>query len=292
MRVQQTSELWLILCFLGILVTVPVVQTGVELWRGDRVQALGVFRERPTSAHLRAYERQLEDESVIAQNLRPFAKYARFAWFKDGGDKAVIGRDGWLFYGPGLDYITRKPNPAQHTTVSNVLSAIIDFRDQLAARGIQLVVMPVPNKESIYPEKLLRGNSLEPGVLSEETRELLIKLEGERVPMVNLFELFASARRTNDSNLIYLSQDSHWSPLGLKLAATAVSRMLLDEHIDKRWDGEVRFAGAKLLRGGDILGMLRIPLFEAAKKSKPVVCEQVSRADAREVNRDWRRRRS
>ena len=159
MRVRKTSELCLILLFLGILAIVPVVQTSVELRRGDKLQALDVFRERPTSVHLRAYERQLEDESVIARNLRPMAQYARFAWFKDGGDKAVMGRDGWLFYGPGLEYLTRKPNPAKHTTVSDALSAIIDFRDQLSVRGIQLVVMPAPNKESIYPEKLARRNS-------------------------------------------------------------------------------------------------------------------------------------
>jgi len=286
MRGQRTSELCLILLFLGILMTVPVVQTGLELWRGDRVQALDVFRERPTSAHLRAYERQLEDESVFARDLRPFAKYARFAWFKDGGDKAVIGREGWLFYGPGLDYITRKSNPAQHTTVSNVLAAIIDFRDQLTARGIQLVVMPVPNKESIYPEKLLRGSSLEPGVLSEETRELLMRLERARVPVVNLFEVFANARRTNDSNLLYLAQDSHWSPLGLKLAATAVSQRLLDERIINAGTAKFDVREQTVERVGDILRMLRIPLFEDGTKSKPVVCEQVSRTEAREVNRD------
>ena len=99
MRERKTSELCLILLFLGILVIVPVVQTSVELRRGDKLQALDVFRERPTSVHLRAYERQMEEESVIARNLRPMAQYARFAWFKDGGDKAVLGRDGWLFYG-------------------------------------------------------------------------------------------------------------------------------------------------------------------------------------------------
>jgi hypothetical protein len=286
MRAQRTSELCLILLFLGILVTVPVAQTGVELWRGDRIQALDVFRERPTSAHLRAYERQLEDESVIARNLRPFAKFARFAWFKDGGDKAVIGRDGWLFYGPGLDYITRKPNLAQHATVSNALSAIIDFRDQLTARGIQLVVMPAPNKESIYPEKLLRSSSLEPGVLSEETRGLLVSLERARVPVVNLFELFASARRTNDSNLLYLTQDSHWSPLGLKLAASTVSQRLLDEHMINIGTAKFDVREQTVERVGDILRMLRIPLFEDGSKSKPVVCEQVMRAETREVNRD------
>jgi hypothetical protein len=286
MRVRKTSELCLILLFLGILAIVPVVQTSVELRRGDKLQALDVFRERPTSVHLRAYERQLEEESVIARNLRPMAQYARFAWFKDGGDQAVLGRDGWLFYGPGLDYLTRKPNPAKHTSVSDALSAIIDFRDQLFARGIQLVVMPAPNKESIYPEKLSRRNFAQPGVLSEETRDLLGGLERARVPVVNLFELFASARRTNDSDLLYLPQDSHWSPLGLNLAAAAVANRMIKENAVEMGTVEFDVRAKTVERAGDILRMLRLPQFENGSTLKPVVCEQVLRADTHEIYRD------
>lgn len=286
MGARKPSELCLILLFLGILVTVPVVQTSVELRRGDPVQALDVFRERPSAAHLRAYERQLEEESIVAKGLRPIAQYARFAWFKDGGDKAVMGRDDWLFYGPGLDYLTRKPNPAKHTTVSDALSTIIDFRDQLSVRGIQLVVIPAPNKESIYPEKLARRNSLQPGVLSEETRDLLVGLEGARVPVVNLFELFASARRTNDSDLLYLPQDSHWSPLGLNLAAAAVANRIIEANTVEMGTVEFDVRAKTVERVGDILRMLRLPQFENRAPSKPVVCEQVLRADTHEIYRD------
>ncbi len=286
MGARKPSELCLILLFLGILLTVPIMQTTVELRRGDPLQALDVFRERPTASHLRAYERQLEEESIVAKVLRPIAQYARFVWFKDGGDKAVIGRDGWLFYGPGVDYLTRKSNPAKHSTASEALSAIVDFRDQLSAHGIHLVVMPAPNKESIYPEKLSQRVSLRPGVLSSETRELMTGLERAQVPVVNLFELFANARGTNENELLYLPQDSHWSPLGLNFAAAAVAKRLTETTAVAMGTVNFELRRQTVERVGDVLRMLRLPQFEKGSASKPVFCEQVLRAGTEEVYRD------
>ena len=52
---------------------------------------------------LRAYERGLEDASVVARALRPWVQFAQFQWLRDGGEKALVGREGWLFYKPGYD---------------------------------------------------------------------------------------------------------------------------------------------------------------------------------------------
>ena len=282
----NTSERLLIILFLGILLSVPFLQGVVELRRGDRLQALDIFRERPSSANLRRYERGLEDESVVARASRPLAQYGRFAWFKDGGEKAVLGEDGWLFYGPGLDYFTQKRLPAKgQTTAADALRAIINFREQLAARGIELLVVPAPNKESIYPEKLSRRGSLPPGMLSDETRQLVSGLQRAGVQVLDLFELFAGTRLRSDSINLYLAQDSHWSPAGLKLAAEAVAQRL----IDRNWvrAGSVHFDIRKrtVNRAGDIVHMLRVPRLER-DAVRPILCEQVVRADTHELYQD------
>ena len=42
-----------------------------------------------------------------------------------------------------------------HDAITNdIFTAIVSFRDELAKRGIKLLVMPAPNKSSIYPEML------------------------------------------------------------------------------------------------------------------------------------------
>src|SRR6185369_6130814 len=99
----------------------------------------------------------------------PLAQYAQFAWLKDGGEKSLIGRDGWLFYKPGVEYLTARPNARRtNTGIADAVGAIVDMRDQLDQRGIRLLVMPVPNKESVYPEKLtIRAAGMRSAISSE-----------------------------------------------------------------------------------------------------------------------------
>ncbi len=149
------AELALVVVFLSLVASGLLIQTAVELRRGEGVSALEVFRQKPTSANLRAYEHSLEDASVLARALRPWFQFAQFAWLRDGGEKALVGRDGWLFYRPGFDDMVARRSPAA-TATNDPVAAIVAFRDALAARGIQLLVVPAPNKESVYPDQLTR----------------------------------------------------------------------------------------------------------------------------------------
>jgi hypothetical protein len=76
------------------------------------------------------------------------------------------------------------------------VAAIVDFRDQLAALGIRLVVMPAPNKESIYPDRLNANAAIQNGMLhlAPRTQDLLERLRKADVEVVDLFEEFVVAR--------------------------------------------------------------------------------------------------
>src|SRR5713101_5805742 len=101
----RMSQWFLVLLFLGIIVGIPLSQTIIEVYREERPRALEVFGRRPTAANLRAYEQTLEDASWAAKLFRPWIQYAQFQWLKDGGRKVLVGRDGWLFYKPGVEYL-------------------------------------------------------------------------------------------------------------------------------------------------------------------------------------------
>jgi alginate O-acetyltransferase complex protein AlgJ len=137
-----------------------LVQTTVEIRSGQGSSALEVFRQKPTAANLRAYERSLEDSSVLARTLRPWFQWAQFAWLRDGGEKVLVGRKGWLFYKPGFDDMVSRGNARPHAT-NDPATAVVAWRDALAARGIQLLVVPAPNKESIYSDYLTRARGWE-----------------------------------------------------------------------------------------------------------------------------------
>src|SRR3979411_1269129 len=79
---------------------------------------------------------------------------------------AVGGADGWLFFSGELRLLSlgrfwgeeaTKVSRAHKPELANPVPAILDFQQQLKARGIELVVVPVPPKAAIYPEKIVPG---------------------------------------------------------------------------------------------------------------------------------------
>jgi len=225
------------------------------------------------------YEARLETESRLAQWLRPAMQYAQFVLLGDLGDKTLQGRDGWFFYRPGLESLTQRiPVDA---AADDPVTAILDFRNQLAARGIHLVVVPAPNKESIYPEKVsLRAASLSLAV-GTGTRSVLERLQDAGVEVIDLFNLYGrvkSGTAPGPGSDVYLAQDSHWSPVGAELAAQAVANRLLDRGWIQLGDTEYATRIVSTERVGDVLRMLEVPRITDRVGAERVTCRQVIQA--------------
>src|SRR5690606_27212164 len=136
--------------FLLIIFGEGIVQAVVELKGGERPQVIDLFTRAPSEANLRSFEDRLEKEAWSAQALRPAMQAARFTAYGDLGEKGLLGRDGWLFYRPGVDFLM-EPWPREVADApegSDPLTAIVAFRDALAERGIALLVVPAPGKAS------------------------------------------------------------------------------------------------------------------------------------------------
>src|SRR5262249_51753507 len=119
-----------------------LVQTAAELGRGERPQALEVFDRPPSARNLHEFEHNLDESSLVMARLRPAMQEARFTLLADAGERALVGRDGWLFYRPSVRYATERPEVAPaETRHVDPLPAIQSFHDQLAARGIPLLVV-------------------------------------------------------------------------------------------------------------------------------------------------------
>lgn len=287
MHPRLRSERVLIGLFLALIFAVPASQLLLELRRGEKPQALDLFHQKPTAANLRAYERDLEDASELAKRVRPWAQFAQLDWLQDGGEKVVLGKDGWLFYGPGVQYLTERPDARKgHSTVRQALAAVVSFRDALAARNIRLLVMPVPNKESVYPERLSRRITSPQPIQSEDAAALLSGLKQAGVEVLDLWGLFAQEKARDPNSQLYLAQDSHWSPAGLDRAAQAVARRISQSRWLPPGPVEYEFRAAKELRTGDILRMLRVPALERRAAPEALLCEQVVRCDDRTLYRD------
>src|SRR3954468_2400028 len=107
-------------------------------------------------------------ETALTEPQRKFAAdlAATVANLEKKNTAAVAGVDGWLFFGGELRLLSlghfwgndsAKSSRAHKPDLADPVPAILDFQQQLKARGIDLVVVPVPPKASIYPEKIVPG---------------------------------------------------------------------------------------------------------------------------------------
>ena len=268
---------FLIVVFLAMLASPPLVQTMVETRRGEWPRALQVFAQRPTQENLRAYDKSLEDSSVTVRALRPWMQAAQFLALREAGEKPLVGRNGWFFYQPGVGFLTQRPK-SRDSTPREALDAVVHFRDQLASRGIRLIVMPAPNKESIYPEMLTRFAAPPGRIIGQETRSFLAQCENAGVEVVDLFALYRDARQTSAIPL-YLAQDSHWSPAGMELAAVAVADRILTRGWLTRGPVSYDCRPVPAERVGDIARMLRSPVIEERIGPETAACTQIMRRD-------------
>lgn len=263
--------------FLAVILSAGVIQTVAELRQGQRPQALDVLHQVPSAENLRAYERKLEEESLVAKRVRPWAQYARFRLLADAGDKTLVGREGWYFYRPGVQYLIEPLAPSA-TEAMDPLPAIVSFRDQLAARGIRLLVMPAPNKESIYPEMLSRRAEGVGVLVCRRTRELLERLRASGIEVVDLFEEFRRMKQEqslSERRPLYLAQDSHWSPEGMERAVQAVARRAIEQGWIEQGSTDYAERPAPVRRLGDVLQMLQVPAIERTIEPEELACFQV-----------------
>ncbi len=184
-----------------------------------------------------------------------------------------------------MEYLTQRPSPnADH---DDPVAAICDYRDQLAARGIRLVVMPAPNKESIYPERLTRRADALSLAVGPTTHSVLQRLQAAGVEVVDLFELYGEVKRdAADEPGLYLARDSHWSPAGVDVAARAVAERLLDLGWVRRGNTRYSTRSTPTARVGDLLRMLDVPGITTRFAPETVNTRQVVDASTGELYRD------
>jgi hypothetical protein len=283
------KRLFLTTAFLALICIVGVIQVIVDVRRGRRPQVAELFAVTPTRANRRAFETDLQDNCWLGRGLRPYVQFAQFMTLRRLGDKAVVGKDSWLFYRPAVQYLVEPWSLDLAGEQGDVVSAVVSFRDQLAERGIHLLVMPAPNKASIYPDMLTQRAKGRDERVNSKTIEVMGRLRRAEVEIVDLFALFEQARATSpldEGTRYYLAQDSHWSPEGMRLAARAVAQRLLDLGWVEKGHIAYTLKPVTVEHHGDILRMTRVPQIERKFEPERVHCTQVINRATNELYQD------
>ena len=215
-----------------------------SLWRAFlAVKHYGVW----TSRYLRAFEKKVEDENALVLAVRPRYQLAVWNIFNDPGEKVVLGSAGdcigagcgretaeasdrWLFYRQDVEFLVQpSPLDVRSAKLDNPIKAIEKFRDQLKAKGVELLVVITPGKPSVYPERLTghassaadHANSIG---LQSHGKKILDSLAKLGFNTVDLYTpLLAAKSRDSVEGPLYLNDDTHWTPRGAELAASVIA---------------------------------------------------------------------
>jgi hypothetical protein len=104
---------------------------------------------------------------------------------------------------------------------------IIDLGHQLQRRGIHFLMVPIPAKESIYPELLDAHYNLARGPdLNADHAAWIHKLGVNGIDVLDLTEVFWQ-QRYGAGGLVYHPTDTHWTYRGMRLAAEEIARSVL-----------------------------------------------------------------
>ena len=103
------------------------------------------------------------------------------------------------------------------------MKAIEKFRDQLKAKGVELLVVITPGKPSIYPERLT-GDASTMMATESHGKKILDSLTRAGFNTVDLYTpLLAAKSRDAVEGPLYLNDDTHWTPRGAELAAAEIA---------------------------------------------------------------------
>ncbi len=150
---------------------------------------------------------------------------------------AIAGIDNWLFLAGDLRFLSMgqfwgdeaaKVSRARKLEAADPIPAIVDFYQQLKQRGIELLVLPVPPKAAIYPEKIVPDVDLNGQSAAPFLERFYGELRARGIDVVDVVPAFVQ-NRANERGPVFCKTDSHWSGFGCVLAAQTIAARLREK---------------------------------------------------------------
>jgi len=223
----------------------------------------------PRVKTLRNIEAALEEGSIVREYLIPIARSALHVTLGQGSEQTEI-RGEWLYLRQDIDHLTgpgflepswqerrqRSSKSWEEPPQSNPVPALVNFRDQLAARGIQMLVLPVPVKPSIHPEPY-SGHVMALPVRNPSFQRFVDMLAAEQIEMFDPAETLIAVREQHGS--AYLKTDTHWTPAAMEAVAKGLSERLHELGWMQRTETQGVVGSRAITGAGDLLENLGLP---------------------------------
>jgi alginate O-acetyltransferase complex protein AlgJ len=276
--------------FLAAVFAVPAAQVAADLARKRGVQALEVFTRFPSPANLHGYEKELETQSAARALVQPHLQLLLSSYQGFGNPEAILGRGGWLFYRPGVDFLTGpglldgtrlrlrrrelieagEKNPSPDPS-----PAILAFHEDCRKAGVHLVVVPVPDKAMLQPAELTARLAFSAPVAAPANPDYPRFLQGLRAAGVDVFEP-TPAQLVPGEPARFLQQDTHWTPAWMEeVARTLATHLRTRVPLPPGGERPLAVGEVQVSRVGDVVDMLKLPAGQALFVPQTVTIRQV-----------------
>jgi hypothetical protein len=149
--------------------------------------------------------------------------------FRAGVREATRGKWPWpakkdfVFQGKAVRLMLADEVPTRSAV--HPREVIVDLHEQLRERNIDLILVLVPDKLSVYPDYLCDRvpDGLSPNLA---VKKFMLQLLEDGVEVVDLHRVMARRRQQDNTQPLYYDRDSHWRNRGARLAAAAIAERL------------------------------------------------------------------
>jgi alginate O-acetyltransferase complex protein AlgJ len=268
--VRRGVALLLTAVFVLLIAAMPLLQIALEKHNDEEPLVLELFQELPTNERLRQFEENLETTSYAKAYAQPRLQALLTRLARAGNKKAAVGRDGMLYYVPGITYVAGPGFLSSHALDSRQRGArlrgdaipaadprpaILEFNEFLRSRGIELVLFPVPDKAMIEPQGLHARASSQAGapiVNNRDFAQLSAELGRHGI------RVFDATPESRSNQRRFLLQDTHWTPRWMEQVAQELAAFVAPA---LPAGDPVRFqrVANRVERVGDITDMLKLP---------------------------------
>jgi alginate O-acetyltransferase complex protein AlgJ len=276
--------------FLALIYTLPLVQMAFELARKADIQALRVFTAFPTTDNLHRFEKDLTRQSFARQLVQPRLQLALSRFLGFGTTNVLQGRDGWMFYRPGVDFLTgpglldesrlrlRKKDlieAGESRPSPDPRPAIIAFHEDCRAAGVHLVVVPVPDKAMLQPCELSARFNLHTATQVPTNPDYLRLLEELRAAGVDVFDP-TPAQLLPDDPPRFLQRDTHWTPQWMETVARDLATHLTTRvSLPAAAPLSLAMREKPIVGLGDLVEMLQLPSGQRLYPPQTVTVQRV-----------------
>jgi hypothetical protein len=230
----------------------------------------------------RDYEAQVEDSWLLGRWIRPALQRFLATTLHAGSARVLLGRNGVLYFRPALEHVIgpsfldarrllARGRAGGEPVHPDPRPAIISFKEQLATRGIVLVLVPIPDKASVEPEHLAgRTLPLSTVVDNPGLAQLFVEL---RRSNVLVFDPTPTLRQTNPA---YLASDTHWRPEAMATVAAKLASFIRESvSLPSVGDPGYQTETLSITNRGDLAAMMELPAGPRLLGNESVAVRQV-----------------